>query len=86
MHDLHHHQIKTFLLAARALDLEVIPLVQTFGHLEYALKLEQFSHLRENPSVPQAVCPSRNETMKLVEALVDQVDKFGFFVCFSIDI
>lgn len=59
---------------AQAYKLEVIPLVQTFGHLEYALKLPQFSSLRENPAVPQAVCPSRNDSFVLIQHLIDQVN------------
>lgn len=56
--------------------LEIIPLVQTFGHLEYVLKLPQFSHLRENPGVPQALCPSRNDSFIIVQKLIDQAMLF----------
>lgn len=66
-------EIRSLLKVAEAYKLEVIPLVQTFGHLEYALKLPQFSHLRENPSVPQALCPSQNESFVLIQNLVDQI-------------
>ena len=66
-------QVRSLLNVAEAYKLEVIPLVQTFGHLEYALKLPQFSHLRENPAVPQALCPSQNDSFVLIQQLVDQV-------------
>ncbi|XP_065349137.1 hexosaminidase D-like [Cloeon dipterum] len=53
--------------------LEVIPLVQTFGHLEFLLKLRPHSKLRENYRYPQAICPSHNKTFPLLTAMVDQV-------------
>lgn len=53
--------------------LMVVPLVQTFGHLEFALKLAEFAALREVPHSPQAICPSRNESFALVATMLDQI-------------
>jgi hexosaminidase len=57
----------------KEMGLDVIPLVQTFGHLEFVLKLEQFSNLRELPEIPQALCPSKNNSFKMVTKLLHQV-------------
>lgn len=65
--------IKEILKMAAANDLEVIPLIQTFGHVEFALKLPDFAHLREVQESPQALCPSYNASVKFVEQMVDQV-------------
>ncbi|KAI1287965.1 hypothetical protein HDE_09718 [Halotydeus destructor] len=65
--------IKAVLDLAKIHDFEVIPLVQTFGHLEFALKLEAFRHLREVDQFPMAICPSKNESFNLVSAIIDQV-------------
>lgn len=56
--------------------LEVIPLIQTFGHVEFALKLPDFAHLREVQDSPQALCPSYNASMKFVEKMIDQVNMY----------
>ncbi len=44
-------EVGELLDAAAEAGLEVIPLVQTFGHLEHVLKLEEFAHLREDQSM-----------------------------------
>lgn len=54
-------------------DLIVIPLIQTFGHLEFVLKLRQFKHLREEPKYPQVICPSRNASLILLKEMIDDM-------------
>ena len=56
-------------------NLEIIPLIQTFGHLEFVLKLSEYQHLRELPEQPQAICPSRNESVSLIFSMLEQVAK-----------
>ncbi|KAL1137686.1 hypothetical protein AAG570_009382 [Ranatra chinensis] len=65
--------VKRLLSWAHDMGMEVIPLVQTFGHLEYVLKLEEFRHYRELPSFPQEVCPSNEDTMSLIEEMIEQM-------------
>jgi len=52
-------------------DLKFIPLVQTFGHLEFALKRERFSHLRETANNFTSVCPLQEESLELVCSMID---------------
>lgn len=66
--------IKEILKMAAINQLEVIPLIQTFGHVEFALKLSDFAHLREVQESPQALCPSYNASMRFIEQMVDQVN------------
>lgn len=65
--------IMSILDKASSLELEVIPLVQTFGHLEFVLKTKEFQHLREVDQYPAAICPSKNESFELVTQIIDQV-------------
>jgi hexosaminidase len=59
---------------AQECGLEVIPLVQTFGHLEFVLKLPEFRHFREVSAFPQEVCPSNPDTFSvLIKELIRQV-------------
>lgn len=66
-------EVKEILDLAKLYDFEVIPLVQTFGHMEFILKHREYGPLREVPSIPQSVCPSNNESMAIVEDMIDQV-------------
>ncbi|XP_014250389.1 hexosaminidase D-like isoform X2 [Cimex lectularius] len=67
------NDIKEILTFSMESDLEVIPLIQTFGHVEFALKHEEFAHLREVPESAQALCPSLNASLDFVQLLIDQV-------------
>lgn len=65
--------IADLLEAARLNRLEVIPLIQTFGHMEFVLKLKENINLREVPTYPQVICPTNNKTLPLISAMVDQI-------------
>ncbi|KAI5706371.1 hypothetical protein M8J75_007483 [Diaphorina citri] len=65
--------VKEILTSAKDNDLQVIPLIQTFGHMEFALKYNTFSHLREVPESSQALCPSLNDSLVLVEHMIQQI-------------
>ncbi|GAB6023772.1 hypothetical protein CHUAL_008525 [Chamberlinius hualienensis] len=66
-------EIEEILKAAEDNDLEVIPLIQAFGHMEFVLKSEQFKILREVPSYPQAICPSNNFSTTVLQEMIDQI-------------
>ncbi|XP_030749935.1 hexosaminidase D-like isoform X1 [Sitophilus oryzae] len=66
-------EVKEILKYAQDLKLEVIPLIQTFGHMEFALKHKEFANIREVPGSPQALCPSRNASFDLIRELISQV-------------
>ncbi|XP_069510706.1 hexosaminidase D [Ambystoma mexicanum] len=68
-----HAEIEEIQNLANAHSLEVIPLVQTFGHLEFVLKHQQFSHLREMENFPNALNPHKEESLQLVGAMLRQV-------------
>lgn len=52
-----------------------IPLVQTFGHLEYVLKHNRFRHLREMEHVPNSICPSQEQSKWVVCEMISQMLK-----------
>ena len=66
-------EVKEILRVCDELGLDVIPLVQTFGHLEFVLKHEQFQYLRDVVEMPESICPCHNDTMVLVSDIIDQV-------------
>lgn len=52
--------------------IDVIPLQQSFGHLEYALKLPEYQHLRELPEAPGEMCPLREGSFELAASLIEE--------------
>lgn len=69
-------KVVLFAILAADCDLLVIPLVQTFGHMEYVLKHEQWRGLREVEAYPSSMCPSNSETMTLVRSMIKQIVTF----------
>ncbi|XP_005407253.1 PREDICTED: hexosaminidase D isoform X2 [Chinchilla lanigera] len=66
-------EVTEILRLARCSELEVIPLVQTFGHMEFVLKHSAFAHLREVAFFPNTLNPHEAESLALVSAMIDQV-------------
>ncbi|XP_048821204.1 hexosaminidase D [Lagopus muta] len=66
-------ELRQLLGRAAELGLEVVPLVQSFGHMEFALKHKEFAHLREVKLFPNALNPHKEESRALVRAMIDRV-------------
>ncbi|XP_077305479.1 hexosaminidase D-like [Lithobates pipiens] len=54
-------------------NLEVVPLVQTFGHMEYVLKHDKYRAIREVERYPNSLNPHSAESMPLLKMILTQV-------------
>ena len=66
-------QIEEMLKLAESLKMKVIPLIQTFGHLEFVLKHKEFAKFRADTEIATSVCPINNGSVPLIKTLIDQV-------------
>ncbi|CAF2966100.1 unnamed protein product [Rotaria sp. Silwood2] len=64
--------IKLIEKAAKENEIEIIPLIQTFGHLEWILKLDKFKSYRDHPNLPLVISPCLNATYVLLQDLLQQ--------------
>jgi hypothetical protein len=56
------------------LNILIIPLIQTYGHLEFVLKLDEFKHLREIKHHYQVITPCLEESYdKVIFPMIDQM-------------
>ena len=69
-------QLRRIVDAARDLGLEIIPLVQCMGHLEYLLRHEQYADIREEDEVRAQLCPSNPRSLQVWAELTEQVLDF----------
>jgi hypothetical protein len=54
--------------------LKLIPLIQTYGHMEFVLKLKEFAYLREAKQHYQVITPCLNDTYdKVIFKMIDQI-------------
>lgn len=66
-------ELQLFLSTARAAGLQIIPLVQTLSHLEFALGHEQLAHLRVASDTPTLLDISNPKASAFVKELLDEV-------------
>ena len=66
-------ELKRLLTTARRHHVDIIPLIQSLGHLEYALKHEELAHLREAPDIHTQACPSNPDVLRFVTDIIDEV-------------
>src|SRR5690606_18333456 len=66
-------QLKRFLAAAKALEIEVIPLQQCLGHLEYVLFKKKYRPLAEDPKFPCAIRTDEPKARTLVTNMLKQM-------------
>ncbi|VDM24369.1 unnamed protein product [Toxocara canis] len=68
-------ELLRILTLARSNNLEIIPLVQTLGHLEWILKYKEFAKYRESEQYPQVICLGDDEAVNLVLEALAQVTR-----------
>lgn len=49
-----------------------VPLLQSFGHVEFILKHQEYRYLREATMNPMSLCPTHKDSLPLIEKIVDQ--------------
>nr|XP_046232548.1 hexosaminidase D [Scatophagus argus]XP_046232549.1 hexosaminidase D [Scatophagus argus] len=70
-----HEEVLSVQEFAKSKGIEVIPLVQTFGHMEFVLKHQPMWGLREVPYCVGTLNPHKEEGVRLVMEMVRQVVK-----------
>ena len=55
------HDVKEFIDYCGTLGIDVVPLQQCFGHVDYILQHDRYSHLREDTKDPSQVCPLKTD-------------------------
>ena len=67
--------IKQILSTAQLDNMMIVPLVQTFGHLEFLLKHEKFKHLRADGEITNVICPIHKGSVPLIKEMITQILK-----------
>lgn len=65
--------IKKFLARAEKLGIEIIPLVQSFGHLENVLSKRRFKYLREIPDNVSDICPLKKGSREIILDMIKDI-------------
>ncbi len=63
---------KQLLDAAKAEGIEIIPLIQTYGHLNFLLTQPSLAYLREEQDLPDQLCPLHEDALRFSKSLIDR--------------
>lgn len=67
-------EMKRFIHAAHKVGIDVVPELETLGHMLFITSLPQYAHLLNgNPFGHNAVCPSHPDTLRLLEEIIKEV-------------
>ncbi len=67
-------EVESFLVYCAQLGIDVIPLQQTFGHVEYILRHERYAHLRESEKDICQLCPlKKKEALAVFSELLTDI-------------
>ncbi len=66
-------EIRELVDCAKNLGIEWIPLIQTFGHVEYLSRIKGTENLFENPDYPQQLCPLKKQVKQYLRDLIESV-------------
>ncbi|HOJ09684.1 MAG TPA: family 20 glycosylhydrolase [Clostridiales bacterium] len=58
---------------AKELGIELIPLQQTIGHLEYILEHDYYKSIRENRETISQICPLNPDSFELIKELLEEM-------------
>ncbi|MEK3793478.1 DUF4838 domain-containing protein [Paenibacillus sp. FSL R7-0204] len=72
-HALSREELEALQAAAHEHYIEIIPLQQSFGHLEYVLRHDAWKHLRETEESTGEICPSHPQTYELITSLLAEM-------------
>jgi hexosaminidase len=66
-------EVRQFAQTAAELNLEVVPLVQSLGHMETVLRIDDYAHMRELPDRSDVLNPLAEGASQLICRMVDDV-------------
>ena len=70
---LSHEETARFVASIRKKGLDVIPCMQTLGHLEFILEKDGYEKFREVPEVHDQVCPRNDDARSLIVGICDEI-------------
>lgn len=59
-------EVKSFIDYCKSLSIDIIPLQNCFGHVEFILRHDRYAHLKEDRKEVSQVCPMKTEECKAV--------------------